>query len=335
MISLLPILCCLLAAAYLVPTDALSVVPADRPCLGGKNLGIYCGRGSSGRCPGLSHCDIHPTDKYAVCCCNDWGAFCPNCTRPHTCKVNPCDVSSCRAYPDARCVPDYCGGCNARYYVGKTEVTDKCNEIRPCSSRGGRDLGIFCGRGPGRSDCPGSSYCDIHPTDRFATCCCNDKAAICPNCTKPVNCLVDPCRYSTCPTHPRAECRSDYCGGCNARFYVGRREVTEQCKIEPCSRRGGKDLGIYCGLGSSVRCPGSSYCDIHPVDAFATCCCNDKAATCPGCTKPANCPTNPCRYSSCPNFPSAKCRSDYCGGCNARYYLWGIFEVTRYCHYRG
>ena len=278
-----PVMFCVLVGAALEMTEALSIVPL--PCSRGTDLKIYCGRGSSGKCPGESHCDIDPVDRYATCCCTDISAFCPNCTRPVNCLVDPCRYSSCRAYPSAVCRSDYCGGCNARFYLGKREVTKQCNDIRPCSRRGGRPLKVSCGRGsPG--PCPGSSYCDIHPTDAFATCCCNDTAATCPDCTKPFRCLRNPCSVSSCSAYPSARCIPDYCGGCKARYYLGKREVTKQCNnIRPCSRRGGRPLKAFCGLGSSKPCPGSSYCDIHPVDAFAVCCCNDTAATCPDCTQ--------------------------------------------------
>ena len=35
-----------------------------------------------------------------------------------------------------------------------------------------------------------------------------------------VNCLVDPCLSSSCPENPSATCQADYCGGCNAKWYV-------------------------------------------------------------------------------------------------------------------
>ena len=223
--------------------DCAEPTPCSRR--GGTDLEIYCGLGSNGTCPGSSYCDIHPADWFATCCCNDPAATCPNCTRPVNCKVDPCTVSSCPAHPGAVCEADYCGGCNARYYLERTivvdgrkqhvrkEVTDTCsyNHITPCSRYGGQNININCGRGG--CACPGDSYCDIHPTDRFATCCCNNTGSFCPGCTRPVNCFVDPCRYSKCPLFPDAKCHSDYCGGCNARFFDNYKEVTELCDFKP------------------------------------------------------------------------------------------------------
>eukprot|EP00245_Coleochaete_scutata_P015521 TRINITY_DN6946_c0_g3_i1.p1 TRINITY_DN6946_c0_g3~~TRINITY_DN6946_c0_g3_i1.p1 ORF type:complete len:246 (+),score=34.28 TRINITY_DN6946_c0_g3_i1:135-872(+) len=35
-----------------------------------------------------------------------------------------------------------------------------------------------------------------------------------------VNCLVDPCQFAKCPKNSSATCVSNYCGGCNAVFYL-------------------------------------------------------------------------------------------------------------------
>ena len=54
----------------------------------------------------------------------------------------------------------------------------------------------------------------------------------CPDGSPPVNCLLDPCDpriAPTCEAFPNAVCQSDFCGGCNAKFFVGGREVTDMC----------------------------------------------------------------------------------------------------------
>ena len=52
----------------------------------------------------------------------------------------------------------------------------------------------------------------------------------CPPDKPRVYCFVDPCQVTTCPTHPEARCISDYCGGCNARFFDDEgNEVTKSC----------------------------------------------------------------------------------------------------------
>lgn len=44
---------------------------------------------------------------------------------------------------------------------------------------------------------------------------------MCPPCPDEhtVNCLVNPCDVTTCPTHPNATCRPNYCYGCNHAFF--------------------------------------------------------------------------------------------------------------------
>ena len=44
------------------------------------------------------------------------------------CLVNPCDVSTC-GVENAQCVPDYCGDCSARWFVGVEDVTDQCSGL--------------------------------------------------------------------------------------------------------------------------------------------------------------------------------------------------------------
>ena len=65
----------------------------------------------------------------------------------------------------------------------------------------------------------------------FNICDQSDTIGGCPDGSKPVNCLKDPCRFATCTYFPEATCEADYCGGCNARFFVdkGRQEVTASC----------------------------------------------------------------------------------------------------------
>ena len=51
----------------------------------------------------------------------------------------------------------------------------------------------------------------------------------CPDGSQPVNCLVNPCEYASCPAIKNAKCVADYCGGCNARWYIKDLEVTHVC----------------------------------------------------------------------------------------------------------
>ena len=79
---------------------------------------------------------------------------------------------------------------------------------------------------------------------------------ICPTDKPPVNCFVDPCQFAKCPAHANAKCVSDFCGGCNARFFEDDEEVTDTCgeliiQNTPCNR----SVQLSCKL-HSLRLPG-------------------------------------------------------------------------------
>lgn len=43
------------------------------------------------------------------------------------CFVDPCLFATCEAHPDANCVANFCGGCNAEFFDSTgNEVTDSC-----------------------------------------------------------------------------------------------------------------------------------------------------------------------------------------------------------------
>ena len=44
-----------------------------------------------------------------------------------------------------------------------------------------------------------------------------------------MDCFIDPCEVATCPGAPYATCKSNYCGGCNARFFIGDEDITDTC----------------------------------------------------------------------------------------------------------
>ena len=113
------------------------------------------------------------------------------------CLVNPCKTASCPAVGGATCVADYCGGCNARWILKGQEVTDQCHgEVYPI------------------------------PIVRFVI---SMTSTGCADGSLPVNCLIDPCQVNSCLLFPTATCEADYCGGCNARFYMNDVEVTHAC----------------------------------------------------------------------------------------------------------
>ncbi|XP_035663466.1 uncharacterized protein LOC118407154 [Branchiostoma floridae] len=76
----------------------------------------------------------------AMADCN--GDGCPDDKPMARCMMDPCDVTSCSANPDATCVADYCGGCNANFF-------DRSGEPACC---GGEGQSCDTGRPIGRQD---------------------------------------------------------------------------------------------------------------------------------------------------------------------------------------
>lgn len=109
-----------------------------------------------------------------------------------------------------------------------------------------------------------------------------------------VQCFAEPCAVNSCPRYPNAECRDDYCGGCNARYYVDNREVTRFCQGNEVTTTTNKPISCKPGV---------------PV---------------------FQCFVRPCSVATCQNYRSAVCRNDYCGGCKARFFL-GVYDITEYC----
>jgi len=94
-------------------------------------------------------------------------------------------------------VADYCGGCNARFYNGDgVEVTDACMDCRLV-------------------DCAEPLCIEGYKSEVTEDSCC--PTCVCENI---VNCFAQPCGVTTCDAYPEAVCEDDYCGGCNARFYL-------------------------------------------------------------------------------------------------------------------
>lgn len=53
---------------------------------------------------------------------------CPPGVPQAACAADPCSITQCPAFTNAICVPDFCGGCNARFFLGNgKEVTDQCS----------------------------------------------------------------------------------------------------------------------------------------------------------------------------------------------------------------
>ena len=106
------------------------------------------------------------------------GVCVPDCD-PVQCFVDPCEVAKCPAYPGAECVPNYCGGCSADFFVN--------GELVDCSA----SVGCFVDGveySPGESfPGTGDNWCN--------TCSCEADGTV--TCTK-IGCGPNPCVTTGC-----------------------------------------------------------------------------------------------------------------------------------------
>ncbi|XP_035679101.1 zonadhesin-like isoform X2 [Branchiostoma floridae] len=159
----------------------------------------------------------------------------------------------------------------------------------------------------------------------------NQEPSPCPPGVSHVSCMADPCEVARCPAHPDAQCRANYCGGCNAEFYdnhgsrVDCDEVPSQCPS------GVEVFHCFANPCDVTSCPAhpeatcqANYCggcnadfvdeDGNQVD------CNETDPMCPPGVPVFHCFANPCDVTSCPAHPEATCQANFCGGCNAEFF---------------
>lgn len=161
-------------------------------------------------------------------CEGDGEPTCPEGSIRVDCKVDPCTVTKCPQFPRARCVPNYCGGCYAEFFVGEKNVTEKCLVSRNNTSvelcPDGRPP-VACLVNPcDVTKCPkhprarcvanycGGCHADFFVGEKNVTKNC-EASDICPDGSQPVKCDVNPCKFTKCPN---SNCVPNYCGGCNA-----------------------------------------------------------------------------------------------------------------------
>ncbi|CAF1035266.1 unnamed protein product [Rotaria sordida] len=261
---------------------------------------------------------------------------CPPGQNEVQCKKDPCEGATCPAYPTAKCVSNYCGGCNALWY--KADGTPvNCIKSSPCPPG---QTQVKCLKDPCQgATCPAyatakcvSNYCGgcnalWYKADGTPVNC--TKSSPCPPGQNQVKCLKDPCQGATCPACPTAKCVSNYCGGCHALWYKadgtpancaksspcppGQNEV--QCKKDPCE-------GATCPAYPTAKCV-SNYCGgcnalWYKADGTSVSCA--KSSPCPPGQDEVHCTIDPCEGATCPAYPEAICISNYCGGCNALWY---------------
>ncbi|XP_019849765.1 PREDICTED: papilin-like [Amphimedon queenslandica] len=199
-------------------------------------------------------------------------ATCPPNVPIHRCANAPtaCEEATCPNFPNARCIFDNCGGCDAKFFVGNRDVTKRCGRTAPAVSPPSPPATPSPPTTPSPPSCPpdvplvfcanaatacNEATCPNFPNARCIFDNCGDchtkffigNRDVTDKCTGPstqappplphscppnvplVNCFSDPCRTARCPLFPNARCIFDSCGGCNAKFFVGRREVTNRC----------------------------------------------------------------------------------------------------------
>ncbi|KAL3885494.1 hypothetical protein ACJMK2_025547 [Sinanodonta woodiana] len=119
----------LLAMTFILFTLALITTGND---LYVQSESGFCTIPAGGTCQVKCETDVQCRTGFK-CCFNGCGYHCVKpsgtpCSDGSTmvhCLVNPCDVTDCPAHPEAVCVANYCGGCNAIFFVGGKKVNCK------------------------------------------------------------------------------------------------------------------------------------------------------------------------------------------------------------------
>ncbi|XP_070538323.1 fibropellin-1-like [Ptychodera flava] len=120
-----------------------------------------------------SHGQVTVTIKYNLT------VYDANCSSEiYSCAVDPCYSATCRGYPNARCVPNYCGGCGASFIdVQGNPVT--CREDGDICAAGNPLLDTNTGQAVNcdrSSSCPGGYICTkSRNQSEEAVCCPNPK----------------------------------------------------------------------------------------------------------------------------------------------------------------
>ncbi|XP_078000283.1 uncharacterized protein LOC144452853 isoform X2 [Glandiceps talaboti] len=164
----------------------------------------------------------------------------------------------------------------------------------------------------------------------------------CPQGVDVIRCAIHPCDVTDCPKFPNAQCRANYCGGCNAEFYdlYGNKvdcrlgvkgELDEYygcdpgvpivaCKVDPC-------LVATCPRVPNARCKfnfcGGCNTEFFGEDGNKVDCGNGGAyesADCPLGVPRINCRVDPCEGARCEANPTAKCKGNFCGDCKPEFF---------------
>eukprot|EP01012_Entosiphon_sulcatum_P013615 TRINITY_DN1883_c0_g1_i1.p1 TRINITY_DN1883_c0_g1~~TRINITY_DN1883_c0_g1_i1.p1 ORF type:complete len:929 (+),score=164.55 TRINITY_DN1883_c0_g1_i1:130-2916(+) len=230
---------------------------------------------------------------------------CPDGKAPVACIMDPCRTATCASNPNAQCVADYCGGCNAIFYDANRQAVAGCGSVPDCAA-------ILCSK----PYCPTGQKVMSSPT-QCCPFCGPDTTAPPPTQT----CRADQ-EYQTCGSSCPPTCGVDslaiVCSalcvpGCFCKSGTFLDPVTDSC-VATCPTK--PDC-------SAVACPavacGANMESFTPPNA---CCpeCRPVSRPCPDGSAPTNCLVDPCGTATCASNPNAQCVADYCGGCNAIFY---------------
>lgn len=205
----------------------------------------YCAQGicrSFGSCMTIVDCqnpsnplDLPDCEGYLTCrdnrctlACTD--SPCPPDIAVTRCEEPPCSVKACDI-AEARCVSDYCGGCNAIFIDPAGNQVCAPQPKESCQSDGDCSLTEFCSSGVCRDfgtcntllDCQNPSNrfegpgCVGHLVCRENECTLDCTDSTCHPDVPVVRCFDFPCNVELCDVMG-VRCVDDVCGGCHAIF---------------------------------------------------------------------------------------------------------------------
>ncbi|XP_072014296.1 uncharacterized protein [Amphiura filiformis] len=306
----------------------INVVDAQDPC-------------ASQPCQNGAACVPASTRLY-ICMCNSGfsgtqceNSMCPPGVSTFNCFVDPCQTARCPAYPNARCVSNYCGGCNADFYDNGVQLSSQQCAVSQCMHQG-----VQYGEGQTRAAGDGCNMCGCIQGNWICT-------------TVP---CFDPC--SSQPCQNGAECYpngNSYVCRCTA-GYTGRNcdTKTDECASNPCvngqcvdgldsydctcnpgwtgtncDQRGGITCAnVRCANGAACRESNTGPVCVCPAGFTGTLC---DTQSCPSGVPVVDCFLDPCQFTRCSAYPNARCVSNYCGGCNADFYVNDVKLTTQQC----